>query len=418
MATGDKVIMLRAGALWAQASGGSHYTSADNGRVEGDLAAVNRCYTYIREAGTFGGAGIKVQANATTSGTGTVKWYHETGGGTPSLTISVAYGTTGWFSTTDTYTFDIDYIPEYTYWHFSNATGGTCTWGVMAQDWRGASECTTYHSSWLAQAIGSGSTRYLPVAGCNYADNNTTNTNVTLDYSSTVDNFGASITTNNFTTADTILYPFINSSSATSFLTISAGTTGMFFNTTDSEVIGTGQTFCWRAEVDIQAGKTITFEKIMCRLTSDDSHYPNFNSAYRTGTSLGTTDMDMGMPVCEHTSIQSPKNQFTASHSFTLNKLRVKPFSNSMSTNTGYVKVMDNTTATGISVTVTGSATTELADTSNSYTFDTSDLVSIFWDGAAGGTWYASYSQVFMQEYVAPTTVKDIIGQGFIAFKR
>lgn len=229
--------------------------------------------------------------------------------------------------------------------------------------------------------------RYAPLsgdAGYSSAVGGTENATVQMpfDCAGTLENLNCYVSANSRAAAATL---FVRKNGANSSLTLSltAGATGLFADTTNSSSISSGDTANYSINLNAGGG-SITTQYISCDFRSTDGKTMAFasNVLASAGVLNGVTRYGpiLGAIVA---SGSSTGQRIKMRCSGTISKLRVYCSANTGSTNC-VVTVRKSGSDQSLTCTVTASTTGEFADTSNSFTFSSGDDLDIKYVRSAG----------------------------------
>ena len=364
----------------------------------------------LRTPGTLSGLNINIHSNSVSGGTSTVVL--RINGANANNTLSIGASTTGQFldtSSTDTISagdiIDIAFTP--------GAAAGTVTVGSskLAFDTNASATSTVsrvgaFSASPNSSTTSNNSTYYFSLFGVDVSTNtNEANTQVQQNYAGTFKNMAIKVTTNSRANTTTVRFRK-NTANGNMNIPISAGTTGWFEDTTNTDTVAVND-LC-NFSLSMGAG-TVAFA------------HTGILADYETTTNPGTGQLGLGYFTTVSfnkattgymafsgrlgTDANESKQQTKVNDAYTFKGIGIRLSANTV-TATSHMIFRVNSTDTALDVSMAASTTGWFTDTSHNITTTDGDLVNMKLATGATGTSITMTAAVLYTEIAG--TVTDI----------
>lgn len=327
-----------------------------------------------RSAGTFSKLYIRVTANDRTA-TSTLTFRNA--GADGSQQVSIGAGLTGEFmdsSSTDA----VLGGGELLNYKLIVGSGGTVfTWaliGILFQPNTG--QVVRYEALGLGSTVAPGNTQYQSLTGLGSTQATEANEQHKIRLTGTLKRLFANIATNSLTTATTTIRTRVNGANGAQSVSIGAGLTGVFEDTSNTDSVVSGDLVNYQTVVAAGGAGTLTYGNIGCELLVSSGDQYQLMSATSNGVSvaLSTTTYLLPSGVLASSTTEDNHKGRVNTPGFITSKLQAFVISNTI-TATTTIRTRKNNANGAQTLSIGSGLTGFFEDASNTDTYATNDFM-------------------------------------------
>lgn len=338
-----------------------------------------------RSAGTFSKLYIRVTANDRTA-TSTLTF--RSGGVDGSQQVSIGAGLTGEFmdsSGSDA----VAGTGELLNLKLIVGSGGTVfTWAVMSVLFTPSTgQVVRYQATGIATTVAPGNTQYQPLSGTGSTQTTEANVQHKIRLTGTLRRLFANISTNSLTTATTTIRTRVNGANGAQSVSIGAGLTGIFEDTSNTDAVVSGDLINYQTVVAAGGAGTLTYGNIGSELLVSSGDQYQLISATHLSITVAqntTTYLPPSGALAGNATEDNHKGRVNTP-GFITSKLQVYVVTNTI-TATTTIRTRKNNANGNQSVSIGSTLTGFFEDASNTDTYATNDFMDYqVVTGVAGG---------------------------------